>query len=54
MNLEKLWIDENRLESIEGLNNLAKLKELNLSGNKIEIIGMGFDGLISLEELNIS
>lgn len=30
------------------------LKELNLSGNKVEIIGMGLDGLISLEELNIS
>ena len=30
------------------------LKELNLSGNKIENIGMGLDGLIQLDELSIA
>ena len=52
--LEKLWLDENRIEVIEGLSNLSKLKELNLAGNRIENIGMGLDGLVSLEDLNIS
>lgn len=56
VNLEKLWLDENRIESIgEGsLNSLAKLRELNLASNRIESIGMSLDGLVSLEELNIS
>ncbi len=31
-----------------------KLKELNVAGNKIEIIGMSLDGMVSLEDLNIS
>ena len=56
VNLEKLWIDENRIDNIgEGaLNNLVRLKELNLASNRIESIGMSLDGLVSLEELNIS
>lgn len=60
INLEKLWLDENRIESIsEGggsaaLNNLIKLKELNLASNRIEAIGMSLDGLLSLEDLNVS
>jgi len=56
VNLEKLWLDENRIESIgEGaLNNLGKLRELNLASNRVESIGMSLDGLVSLEELNIS
>ena len=59
--LEKLWLDENRIESISdgqgntnALNNLVRLKEINLASNRIESIGMSLDGLISLEELNIS
>ena len=56
VNLEKLWLDENRIESIGdgSLNNLGKLRELNLASNRIESIGMSLDGLVSLEELNIS
>ncbi len=56
VNLEKLWVDENRIDNIgEGaLNNLVRLKELNLASNRIESIGMSLDGLIALEELNIS
>ncbi len=37
-----------------GLNNLVRLKELNLGSNRIESIGMSLDGLIQLEELNIA
>jgi Leucine-rich repeat (LRR) protein len=59
LTLEKLWLDENRIESISdgsatGLNNLVRLKELNLASNRIECIGMSLDGLVQLEELNIS
>jgi Leucine-rich repeat (LRR) protein len=52
VNLEKLWLDENRIETImevggsTGLNNLVRLKELNLGSNRIESIGMSLDGLI--------
>ena len=31
-----------------------KLKELNLAMNRVETIGMSLDGLVALEELNIS
>jgi Leucine-rich repeat (LRR) protein len=56
ISLEKLWLDENRIDSIgEGaLNNLIRLKELNLASNRIDSIGMSLDGLIALEELNIA
>lgn len=51
LTLEKLWLDENRIESISdgsatGLNNLVRLKELNLASNRIECIGMSLDGLV--------
>ena len=52
--LEKLWLDENRIEHIDGIANLAQLVELNLAKNNIECIGIGLDGLVSLKELNLS
>jgi Leucine-rich repeat (LRR) protein len=54
VSLEKLWIEENKIETLEGLQSLTNLKELNVAGNYIEVIGMGLDCLVSLEELNIS
>ena len=52
--MEKLWLDENRIEHIDGISNLAQLVELNLAKNNIECIGIGLDGLVSLKELNLS
>lgn len=34
--LEKVWIDNNRIENIKGLGTLERLEYLNLAGNNIE------------------
>ena len=54
VNLEKLWLDDNKIEHIESLQNLSQLVELNLAANNIETIGIGLDGLVALKELNLS
>ena len=52
--LERLWLDCNRIDQIKGLNTLDRLEHLNLAGNNIEQIGIGFDGLVSLSNINLS
>lgn len=52
--LERLWMDNNRIEQIKGLNTLDRLEHLNLACNNIEQIGIGFDGLVSLSNINLS
>ena len=56
VNLEKLWLDENRIETLENAfpTSLINVKELNLAGNRLETIGMSLDSLVALEDLNIS
>ena len=53
-NLEKIWLDDNKIDSVDGLNSLSNLQDLNLAQNQIEYLGVGFDELISLRELNLS
>lgn len=52
--METLWLNENEIESLEGLPILSQLKEFSISMNKIEIIGTGLDGLDKLEDLNMA
>ena len=40
--LERLWLADNELPRIEGLDTLTNLTELNLARNKIERVGLGF------------
>ena len=53
-NLERLWLDDNKITTIDSLNTLVNLTELNLASNNIEAIGVGLDGLQSLREINLS
>jgi len=48
--LQELSIQENEIATLEGLNNLPKLKKLMLNGNKLEKLDH-FPALESLEEL---
>jgi|TARA_B110001450_G_scaffold242652_1_gene253193 Leucine-rich repeat (LRR) protein len=52
--LEKLWMDCNQIDLVSGLGSLERLEHLNLAGNNIEQIGIGFDGMVSLSNLNLS
>ena len=52
--LERLWLDQNNIDSVAGLGTLERLEHLNLAGNNIEQIGIGLDGLVSLSNLNLS
>jgi Leucine-rich repeat (LRR) protein len=54
VHLERLWLDNNKIDHVEGMQNLGNLIELNLAGNHIEIISTGFDMLNSLKDLNLS
>jgi Leucine-rich repeat (LRR) protein len=53
-NLETLWLNENEIETLDGIPPLPKLRELNVAMNKIEMIGTGLDGLDNLEDLNMA
>mmetsp|Transcript_13694 Transcript_13694/g.9863 ORF Transcript_13694/g.9863 Transcript_13694/m.9863 type:complete len:128 (-) Transcript_13694:459-842(-) len=48
--LEKLWLNENLIEQISGLQKQWKLKELFLGHNRIKKL-RGLDSLVSLEKL---
>lgn len=54
MNLELLWLNDNKISSLDGIPFMNKLKQLNVANNRIEQIGTGLDPLISLEDLNLS
>lgn len=52
-NLHSLWLNNNGIKKIEGLDNLIHLKSLALNNNSIEKIE-GLDNLFNLAILNIS
>jgi hypothetical protein len=52
-NLQKLWLNNNKITEINGLDSLTNLQYLNLNDNKITEI-KGLDGLIRLQELWLS
>lgn len=54
MNLDKLWLDGNLIEQVDGLAALVNLTELNLAMNHIETIGISLDNLKSIRDLNLS
>ena len=54
VNLEKLWVMDNQIRAIEGLENLTKLRKLNLAQNRIEFIGMSLENNVALEDLNLA
>lgn len=47
----ELYLVENRLKEIEGLETLTNLRLLELGGNKIREIGTGLNTLVNLEQL---
>lgn len=51
--LKSLYLENNRIEKIEGLSELTSLIELNLSNNKITQIS-GLESLVSLQKLDLS
>jgi len=51
--LEELYLNENRIKSLTGLDNLVKLKRLHLRNNNIEAFEETFPMLDSLEYLNL-
>ena len=52
--MDKLWLDGNLIEHVDGLNSLVNLTELNLAMNHIESIGISLDNLKSIRDLNLS
>lgn len=52
--MTRLWLDGNLIEHLDGLNHLTALTELNLASNHIEVIGVAFDTLQNLKELNLA
>ncbi|MBN2153591.1 MAG: leucine-rich repeat domain-containing protein, partial [Candidatus Lokiarchaeota archaeon] len=52
INLNSLFLGENRIKKIEGLDNLNKLNYLKLAENEIEKIE-GLDNLINLTDINL-
>jgi len=54
VNLQKLWLNENRLTSLSGFGKLSCLRSLWVCRNKIERIGDQLKLNVNLEELNIA
>ena len=52
--LEVMGLDENQIESLDGVPVLPKLREFSIAMNKIENIGIGLDGLDNLESINMA
>lgn len=50
-NLTTLWLCENKLQAIDGLEGLPLLKVLWLCGNEIDTIGDGLQHNLMLEEV---
>lgn len=47
----ELYLVENRLKEVDGLDSLVNLRLLELGGNKIRDVANGLDALVNLEEL---
>lgn len=52
--LEILWLNNNKIKIVDGINKLLNLKTLNLACNNISNIKDAFITLTSLENLNLS
>lgn len=52
--LEILWLNNNKIKIVDGINKLLNLKTLNLACNSINSIKDAFITLTSLENLNLS
>lgn len=52
--LEILWLNNNKIKIVDGINKLLNLKTLNLACNNINSIKDAFITLTSLENLNLS
>ncbi|PHT50578.1 hypothetical protein CQW23_10325 [Capsicum baccatum] len=51
-NLQELWLDRNRIRTVN-LFGLKYIKKISLQSNRLTSM-MGFQGCVSLEELNLS
>jgi Leucine-rich repeat (LRR) protein len=54
LNLQVLWLNDNKLTRIEGFNHMSRLVELNLAQNFITSIGESLKNLDNLEYLNLA
>ena len=54
LNLEVLWLNNNKISKIEGIDHMNSLIELNLALNNIKKIGSGLSSLSNLKLLNLS
>lgn len=52
--MQRLWVDGNNIENLDGLQTLENLSELNLAMNNIDTLGVHLDCLESLKELNLA
>lgn len=52
--LQILWLADNKIFALEGLDSLTGLKELNLARNKISHVGDGIAKLTALNTLNLA
>jgi len=50
-NLEVLWLNDNKLESLEGLNTNFRIKHIYLQNNKLKTLEGSLDKLNHLETL---
>ncbi len=54
INLEELWLGKNKIEKIEGLSNLKKLRRLDVQSNRLTSINGLIGQIDSLEELYLA
>jgi Leucine-rich repeat (LRR) protein len=52
--LETLWLCDNKIERLEGLDRLTQLKQLWIAGNQIDALRVSLDKVKSLSDLNIA
>eukprot|EP01047_Picozoa_sp_COSAG01_P008315 COSAG01_NODE_326_length_18790_cov_10.366005_10_plen_113_part_00 len=52
--VDTLWLNDNQIRKVEGLEALPKLRNVNLASNLIEHVDTAFDCCPLLEQINIS
>ena len=52
--LETLWLCDNKIDRLEGLDKLINLKQFWIAANQIDSLRVSLDKLKSLQDLNIS